>query len=208
MNTDVTPDASIAGASSTGASITSDAITDDAPAGGQPSAIARALNFIARLNTLVSGLCLVTLIAIFGWLVFGRYVLNSTPTWAEQLGLLLIVYITFLSAAVGIHDETHLSVELFREMLPPRLRKLLFIISDLLLVTFGVLMATQAWVLVQFGWSTKIPLLGIPEGIKSFAMVIGGTLIALFAGARVVRRMLTPLPIMPSAHPDKATNKE
>lgn len=152
----------------------------------------RALDLLAAANTLVAGCCLVLLIAIFGWLVFGRYVLNSTPTWAEQLGLLLIVYITFLSAAVGVHQETHLSVTLFRDMLPAGGRKVLLILSDVLLACFGVLMASQTWTLVLFGWSTKIPLLGIPEGVKSFALVTGGALIALFAGARALRRLLTP----------------
>ena len=28
------------------------------------------------------------------WQVFGRYVLNDTPTWAESLALLLVLYVT------------------------------------------------------------------------------------------------------------------
>ena len=40
---------------------------------------------------------MVVLLATFGWLVFGRYVLNVTPTWVEQLALVLVGYITFLA---------------------------------------------------------------------------------------------------------------
>ncbi len=34
---------------------------------------------------------IVLLICAVTWQVFGRYVLNSTPTWAESLALLLVL---------------------------------------------------------------------------------------------------------------------
>ena len=46
---------------------------------------------LRRLILGIAGIAMVTLIVIFGWLVFGRYVLNSTPTWVEQVSLLLII---------------------------------------------------------------------------------------------------------------------
>ena len=50
------------------------------------------------------------------WLVYGRYVLNDTPTWVEQVSLLLVMVITFLGAAVGVHQHSHLSVVVFRNV--------------------------------------------------------------------------------------------
>ena len=50
------------------------------------------LDFLCYINTVATGVALVFLTVIFGWLVFGRYVLNSTPTWVEQVALLLVVY--------------------------------------------------------------------------------------------------------------------
>ena len=70
------------------------------------------LDRLKRLCVLVGSVALVVLVATFGWLVFGRYVLNQTPTWVEQLALLLICYITFLGAAIGIHEQSHLGVTL------------------------------------------------------------------------------------------------
>jgi TRAP-type C4-dicarboxylate transport system permease small subunit len=116
-------------------------------------ALDRALDALARFVTLLSGCCLVVLIAIFGWLVFGRYVLNATPTWAEQLALLLIVFITFLSAAVGVHEQRHLSVDFLRDALPRGARRTLLVVGDLVMAGFGVLMALHAWHLVVFKWS-------------------------------------------------------
>ncbi|MBO6835750.1 MAG: TRAP transporter small permease [Alphaproteobacteria bacterium] len=154
--------------------------------------IVRALDFLAAANTAIAGICLVVLISVLGWLVFGRYVLNATPTWAEQVGLLMVLYITFLAAAVGVHRDSHLSVEMFRISVPAKLRKALHVLSDLLMVGFGGLMAFYSWELVLFGWSTKVALLGIPESFRSLSMVIGGALICLFALSRLARHFVTP----------------
>ncbi len=41
------------------------------------------LDSIAALCRFLTGVSLVVLTVIFGWLVFGRYVPNATPTWVE-----------------------------------------------------------------------------------------------------------------------------
>lgn len=65
---------------------------------------------------------MVVLIAIFGWLVWGRYVMNNTPTRVEQVSLLLIVWITFLGAAIGVRHSRHLSIDFVRDTLPAAIR--------------------------------------------------------------------------------------
>ena len=84
----------------------------------------RLLDTISDISTLVAGVGLVVLTVIFGWLVYGRYVLNSTPTWVEQVSLLLVMLIGFLGASVGIHKNTHLGVSYFREISPRPVRRL------------------------------------------------------------------------------------
>jgi TRAP-type C4-dicarboxylate transport system permease small subunit len=76
------------------------------------------LDKVAYLCNIITGLALVIMTVIFSWLVYGRYVLNSTPTWVEQVSLLLVVLIGFLGAAIGIHKKTHLGVTYFRDRMP------------------------------------------------------------------------------------------
>ena len=47
---------------------------------------------------------LLVIVAIVFYQVFGRYVLNSSPTWAENLALVLVLYVTLIAAAVGVRD--------------------------------------------------------------------------------------------------------
>ncbi len=138
----------------------------------------------------VASVAMVVLVLTFGWLVFGRYVLNVTPTWVEQLALLLICYIAFLGAAAGIKEDTHLGVTLFRSMMPRWLQKYLIVIIDLMLAAFGAVMLYAGISLMIFGWDTLLPMLEIPESFRTLAITSCGGLIFLFAGSRGTLRIL------------------
>ncbi len=138
-----------------------------------------------------SSVAMVVLVTTFGWLVFGRYVLNVTPTWVEQLALLLICYIAFLGAAAGIKENTHLGVTLFRDMMPSGVQKVLIIATDLALAAFGAVMLFAGVTLMRFGWDTLLPMLDIPESFRTLAITSCGALVFLFAGIRGILRILT-----------------
>ncbi|MBV1790685.1 TRAP transporter small permease [Marinobacterium sp. D7] len=150
-----------------------------------PSDFDRLLDLLARLAIILAGVCLVILVFSFGWLVFGRYVLNQTPTWVEQMSLLLVTAITFLAAAVGVHERTHLSVDLLSQFLSERGRLILALLVDLLLGVFGAALVWYGWDLVQFAWRKQIPLLDIPDGVRYIPMVVSGVLIVLFEVGRL-----------------------
>lgn len=133
---------------------------------------------------------MVVLITIFAWLVFGRYVLNETPTWVEQLALVLVCYVAFLGAAAGVRDDTHLGIKFIREAAPEPLRTLLRIVAELFMAAFGLVMLIACAQLVAFGWQTQLPMLDVPEGVRTLPAAICGGLIFLFAGARASRLLV------------------
>lgn len=148
------------------------------------------LDRIAALCRLLTGVSLVVLTVIFGWLVFGRYVLNATPTWVEQVALLLVMTIAFLGAAVGIHENTHLAVSAFRDAVPPWVRKIFVALTDIFLASFGMLMLVYGARLTIFKWGSLIPLIQLPEGLRSLPLTICGGLILLFSLAHLLRLAL------------------
>lgn len=149
------------------------------------------LDKVSALCFLISSVSLVVLIATFGWLVFGRYVLNVTPTWVEQLALLLICYVTFLGAAAGVHEDTHIGVTLFRDLIPQPMQKIVMIAIDAVIAAFGASMLIAGITLMRFGWDTLLPMLNIPESFRTLAITSCGALVLLFAGTRAVLRILT-----------------
>ncbi|SEK23137.1 TRAP transporter small permease [Pacificibacter marinus] len=150
-----------------------------------------ALTVVQRASIFTASVALVVLVATFGWLVFGRYVLNVTPTWVEQLALLLICYIAFLGAAAGVKEDTHLGVTLFRDMLPDSAQKVVIIGIDLILAIFGAVMFVAGIALMKFGWDSFLPMLNIPESFRTLAITLCGALIVLNAGIRGLIRIVT-----------------
>ena len=144
-------------------------------------------DLISRICLVLAGLALVVMTAIFAWLVFGRYVLNDTPTWVEQVSLLLVMVIAFLGSAVGVHQHTHLSVVLFRNIVPKKVRTVFVIISDVLMAIFGAMMFWFGTELTIFKWKTLIPLIQWSEGLRSLPLTIAGVLLFLFSIGHLIR---------------------
>ncbi|GAB5378440.1 MAG: TRAP transporter small permease [Acuticoccus sp.] len=146
----------------------------------------KVLDAVAWLCKVITGVGLVFLTVIFGWLVYGRYVLNATPTWVEQVSLLLVMLITFVGAAVGVHENTHLSVTLFRVLLPRPLRRLVIGFCYLVLGGFGAVMMWHSTKLAIFKWGSLIPLIDVPEGVRAIPIAVCGALMIVFSIGNIV----------------------
>ena len=150
----------------------------------------KVLDLLSRLCVLLAGISIVVMTGIFAWLVFGRYVLNDTPTWVEQVSLLLVMVIAFLGAAAGVHNHTHLSVVIFRNIIPNKLRTVFVIITDVLMAGFGGMMFWYGIELTRFKWNTLIPLIQWSEGLRSLPLTISGALVFLFSTGHLIRLFL------------------
>ena len=94
-------------------------------------------------------------------------------------------------AAVGVQEDTHIGVTLFRDMLPPTARKIVMIAIDVCLAAFGATMLVAGITLMQFGWDTLLPMLRIPESFRTLAITSCGGLVMLFSGTRGLLRILS-----------------
>jgi len=113
--------------------------------------------------------------------VFGRYVLNDTPTWAETIAMLLVLYVTMLGTAVGVRDAGHIGLESLLVLAPERIRIKIELLIHVLVGTFGAVMAWNCALLALSVADYKLPTLGISEGWRYLPPVIAGTLIVLFS---------------------------
>jgi len=146
----------------------------------------RTCSFIAKtcLNVGVCGMVLLVVAVLYQ--VFGRYILNSTPTWAESSAVLLVLYVTMLGVAVGVHDAGHIGLESFLVLVPDGVRAKLEILIHVLVLLFGVAMAWNCGVLAESVMAYKLPTLGISEAFKYAPASLAGGLIALFSLEHIV----------------------
>lgn len=143
------------------------------------------IDHLVSVIVAISGGALVVLIAITGWQVYGRYVLNDTPTWAERLALLLILVVALPLSAVGLRENIHLGISYIVDMLPAKLQHAIDILNTVLLGGFGAAMAWYSHQLVAGTWNRTIPLLGVPQAFQYLPLVVTGVLIVIFMAERL-----------------------
>jgi len=147
----------------------------------------RVFDVLCRICLILAGTALVAMTLMFGWLVYGRYYLNDTPTWVEQYSRLLLMVIAFLGAAVGVRQDTHLSVVLFRTAVPSAVRSVFVFITDVLMAGFGGFLFWYGLQLTEKKWGQMIPLIDVTEGLRSLPLTICGALVFLFSTGHLIR---------------------
>lgn len=146
------------------------------------------ISIVAKTALWVSGTGLVLMTALIAWQVWGRYVMNSTPTWTEVSSVMVMGWFIILGAAVGLREGNHLSFDVLLYVLPQRVRLIFFSVSDLVVLIFSLGMVVYGVQLAEKTWQNTVPLLGISGGFEYFALIAGGVLMALFAVERLLRR--------------------
>ena len=107
--------------------------------------------------------------------VFGRYVLNNTPTWAESLALVLVLYVTMLGAAVGVRDAGHIGMESLLVLLPDALRDRIELVIHVLVAAVRRCHGLERLGARQVGrWTTRSRTLGLPEAMRYVPLVALG----------------------------------
>jgi TRAP-type C4-dicarboxylate transport system permease small subunit len=126
-------------------------------------------------------------------------VLNDPPTWAENLALVLVLYVTLIAAAVGVRDAGHIGMESLLVLAPDRLRERIELLIHGLVALFGVAMAYNGTILGLSVMTYKIPNLGVSEAVRYLPLVLSGVLIVLFSIEHIIA-LLRDEEVEPSWH--------
>ncbi|SJZ66930.1 TRAP transporter small permease [Consotaella salsifontis] len=158
--------------------------------------ISAALSVIATVSLWISGIGLVLMTAITAWQVFGRYVLNDSPSWSEPTSVILMGWFIFLGAAVGVREGYHLGFDILLVSLSETPRKVFMTISDLMVIFFGLGMGWYGWSLAAGTWNDPLPAIGLPTGISYTPLMLGGLMMAIFSMERIALRFSAAAPLV------------
>jgi TRAP-type C4-dicarboxylate transport system permease small subunit len=148
--------------------------------------LARVTHLLADLLVKVAAFGIVLMTAIVGWQVFGRYVLNSTPSWSEEAALTLMIWYVALAAAAGVRQGFHIRIVALEGAVSPGLRRVMQFSSNLVVAACGGAMLIWGGELVLLTWQHVIPSLGISRGLAYLGLPLSGALMVLFAGERML----------------------
>lgn len=119
--------------------------------------------------------------------VFFRYALNESLFWSEELGRMLLVWLTFLGASVAYKRGAHVGVDVVAARLTGMAARVVRVSMLLVSLFFFGVMAVWGYKFFVFIESQQTTTLGFSKQTP-FAMVpVGGLIMCLHAAAFLVR---------------------
>jgi TRAP-type C4-dicarboxylate transport system permease small subunit len=149
---------------------------------------------IARLPKIIVSFLLIAAIVNLLVGVFLRYVmvpvtdwldLDPIPfTWVEEVGEMLLAYLTLIGAAIGVRERAHFTLHVLK--FKPRGRLLIDRIHFTLVAIVGLLVAWFGVKLCILNRTLTTPGLEINLAVLYGSAVIGGVLLAIYAVSMIV----------------------
>ncbi|MDL2263014.1 TRAP transporter small permease [Synergistaceae bacterium OttesenSCG-928-I11] len=124
---------------------------------------------------------LVLMVLVVCFTVVTRYFFSYTPRWGEETALLCMVWFGFLSMALGVRDDLHLSITILDPLVPKFAQKPISLFKYVCTGGFGVFMALQGWRMVQVGLMNRFPGLGLTSAWLYAAVPIAGVAIFVYS---------------------------
>lgn len=150
----------------------------------------KVFDVFCKISLVIGGVGLALMSAFILWQVYGRFVMNDTPSWTEPTALLLMLYFSLFVGAVGVREGFHLGLDLLYYFIPQWLGKYLEVIAYAVICFLGFYMMVYGLTLARGTWNERIPAIYFPEGVRFLPMFFGGFLIGIFAIERAARLLL------------------
>ncbi|MEL7109502.1 MAG: TRAP transporter small permease [Pseudomonadota bacterium] len=139
------------------------------------------LNALSKASLFLSATCLVVMTTIIFYQVIARYFFNDSPAWSERLSLVLLAYLVFFGAAVGVHERFHIRIDAIRDAMSKPVAFVFDVAAHAAVAIAGIVMVIAGWQLTTTLWSFNIPSLGLPRGLALLPLPTAGLLITLFS---------------------------
>lgn len=161
----------------------------------------RAMDALHRLCMLVAGLSLVLITLVIPIGVFSRYVLNRALHWPEPVAVVLMIWFSFIAAALCYRERLHIAVMILPDQLKGTARLAVLWLAELSMAAVSLFMLVYGMRLVEATWSqvlAEFPIVAV--GVSYLPVPLGGLLLLLF----VIERLWTG----PDAAPPRAADAD
>jgi TRAP-type C4-dicarboxylate transport system permease small subunit len=109
----------------------------------------------------MASLLALMVIFVFGNVVL-RYLFNSGITWSEEMSRYLFIWLTFLGAIGAFQNKQHLGVDMLVKRLPNRMKKVVLVISDLMILFTLLLLLNGSWKMTMLNIDSTAPATSLP----------------------------------------------
>lgn len=141
---------------------------------------------LAGLVTNILGVLIGAIVAVTLAAVWWRYVVNDPISWTEQVSRIMFVWVTFLGAAVLYREKTHITIDMFLEMIPQPFKSIMVWLIELGMLLFIVVLFVYGLKLSLDTLSQTYGALDISPASFYFAAPVSAALMLLFFVERLV----------------------
>ncbi|ALM52391.1 TRAP transporter small permease [Halomonas huangheensis] len=120
------------------------------------------LGFLISTLRIAVGLLVVGVVFCVCANVFGRFVLNTSYSWAEEMSRVLFIWLVLLGAGLGSLERQHVAVTWFKDMAPTGLRRVLSLLAIAIIYVVCICILLGFNELIS-GFTSATPMLGIPR---------------------------------------------
>jgi len=151
--------------------------------------------FVRRLTRMVERvlIALSALIAVVVFLqVVFRYLLRQPLFWSEELPRYLLIWMSFLAAALAQKSEAHINITLALAPLPPAWRRAVRILTNLIFLAFLAVLVYSGALVVGITASHRSTALQIPMAAVYLALPVGAVLMSIYLVLQIAQDLTGP----------------
>jgi TRAP-type transport system small permease protein len=151
---------------------------------------------IAVFSALGGGLMVLLTLVVFGEIV-SRYFLGLPITFSSELTTVIFPWIVFLMAVEVTQRNDHIAITLFCDLAPPRLRRLLAVLTQCIMLFFSLLLTYSSYELCVASRHITLPVLTFMTKVYQYAAItVSFGLVSIVLLLRLIRdiRGIAPPP--------------
>jgi TRAP-type C4-dicarboxylate transport system permease small subunit len=138
-----------------------------------PRPIARIIRFITGVELALGVACLLLIFGLVLLQAAQRYLPIDGWPWTGELARFALVWLTFVVAGVLVSTDSHISIEMIDSVPSELVRRVVRVISCLIVAAIGVGLCFEAWELIHSQGILKSPALGMPMSWLYAVSLIG-----------------------------------
>ena len=144
-------------------------------------------DMVYKLSLILNKILFIIMIFSISYAVIGRLVLHTSPRWCEETGILCMVWMCFLTAAMAIRDGIHIRMTLLEYFLPPKIKKALHIFAYIFLLVLNIIWIFAGWQVVQLTLIPKMPATQFPMAVLFSSVFVSAFLGIIMTVSRLIK---------------------
>ena len=128
------------------------------------------MKIVDKLEEWIGGTLFVGMFLVLVLQIISRQVLGKPLMWSEELSSLIFVYVGMLGISMGIRKQTHVLIDFLFTRFSPMVQKIVFTISQLIILVCIIFMGYLGNILYQKKWIFELVSLKISSGWMYLAL--------------------------------------